>query len=165
MPPIATTGTRATAQIARSPARASGAAASAFDGVSQTGPGAEVVGVCGPGLLERGDRAAEQEAARPCAGGTGIALAEVHPLRSERECGIDVIVDDERDTELRESCSTLDDLVRRPLHPQLHDGGSGCNGSTCRLQIVDERMHLHDVRAFASSVAGSSAASESYSAT
>ena len=85
MPPIATTGTRVRAQIARSPARPSGAAASAFDGVSQI--------------------------------------------------------------------------------PQLHDRGSGCNRAASGFEIGDERMHFHEVRAFASSVAGSSAASESYSAT
>ena len=102
---------------------------------------------------------------RTCPSSTGIVLAEVHAVCTERQRGIDVVVDDERDAELGEPRSTLDDLVRRPLHPQLHDGGSGCNGSACRLEIGDERVHLHDVRAFASSVAGSSAASASYSAT
>ena len=97
--------------------------------------------------------------ARPL--GAAIVLAEMHAVGAERERRVDVVVDDERDTELGEARAALDDLGGRRLHAQLHDGRAGGDRTARRLEIGDERVHLHDVRALASSVAGSSAASAS----
>ncbi len=65
------------------------------------------------------------------------------------------------DRQRAEAEAARDDLVRRRLHAQLHDGRAGVDRLPRRLEVGDDRVHLHVTRARSSSVAGSSAASAS----
>ena len=162
MPPIAITGTRTAAQIARSPSRPDRRRGVRLRRRLPDRPDAEVVGV--RGLSASSSDVTERPSRRPAArarAGSAIVLAEMHAVGAERERRVDVVVDDERDTERVEARAALDDLGGRRLHAQLHDGGAGVDRPARRLEIGDERVHPHDVRALSSSVAGSSAASAS----
>ena len=125
-------------------------------------PGAEIVGVGRARLLERrrpsgraGGRCARARAAPASSWPRCTPSAPSASAASTSSLTTNVTPSSAK------PCAALDDLGRRPLHAQLHDGGAGGDGPTRRLEIGDERMHLHDVRALASSVAGSSAASAS----
>ena len=85
----------------------------------------------------------------------------MHAVGAERERCVDVVVDDERHAEIRKARAARDDLRSRAFDAQLDDGGAGRDGPLGRLEVGDERVHPHAVRALASSVVGSSAASAS----
>ena len=86
----------------------------------------------------------------------------------ERERGLDVVVDDEREPGLAaervDGAADLDQLIGRgALAPQLDHGCTGVARLERPLRVLDERVepHASPMRARPSSVAGSSAASAS----
>jgi hypothetical protein len=86
----------------------------------------------------------------------------VHAVRTQLDRSLDVVVDDEGDAELLEAAAATHDLVGGPaLDAQLHDRRARGDGPARRLEVGDDRVHPHRVRARPSSVAGSSAASAS----
>ena len=77
-----------------------------------------------------------------------------------------MVVDDERDafasTETARRSATLYDIrARRVLEPPLHDGRTTLDRPPRGLEVGDDRVQLHEIRARPSIVAGSSAASAS----
>ena len=157
MPPIATTGTAdrtadgAAGRRARSPAPRRPSTASPRPGRrrgSRPPPRAPA-----PGLATDRPSSSPRAAASSA---PSVALPEMHAVRAERERGGDVVVHDERHSELREAVAALDDVGRRGLHAQLHDRRPGRDRSPRRLEVADERVHSHAVitRALASSVPG-----------
>ena len=100
MPPIATTGTRTTSQIAASPSTPIGVARVGLGRRRPDGAGADVVGALLRGrdrLVDARRRDAEHEADGARELLAPIGSTEVHAVRVERERGLDVVVDDERD--------------------------------------------------------------------
>jgi hypothetical protein len=125
-------------------------------------PDPEVVRVGCERLLERRRRPAEKELGSAGRFRPLVLLPEVHAVRGEGDRGLDVVVHDEGHAELAEAGSGRDRLLRRrALHPQLDDGGSGRNGCARRLEVGDDRVQPHVIRARSSSVSASRAASAS----
>jgi hypothetical protein len=95
-----------------------------------------------------------------------VGAAEMHPVRTEHERRLDVIVHDERDavtcTEASRCAPALDHVhTRRVLQPPLDDCRAALDGEPRGLQLVYEGVQFHEIFARASSVSGSSAASAS----
>src|SRR6266700_4827450 len=83
----------------------------------------------------------------------------------EPDCGLHVVVHDERRRQLPKGPAGFDELVRaRPLASKLDDSRAAGDRDLRRLEILDDRVQPHSTLARASSVSGSRAASASYNA-
>jgi hypothetical protein len=86
----------------------------------------------------------------------------VHAVGPKPDRGLDVVVDDERDAQVAEPSPHLDQLLGRgTFAAELDDSGAPLDGPARRLEVLDECVQLHEIRARSPSVAGSSAASAS----
>jgi hypothetical protein len=90
----------------------------------------------------------------------------MHSVGAEHQRGLDVVVHDERDAVPRAQTArrapSLDDVhAGDVLEPPLHDRRSTFDGDPRGLELVDDRVQLHEIFARVSSVSGSRAASAS----
>src|ERR1035437_4065745 len=111
------TGTPTAAHIRARSRSPSGVAASTFDGVVQTGPTPEEVGVPRFHFLKGCGRTIQDQASLSSDLRTRVALAEVDAVGVKCERGLDVVVDNERCGERPEPEAARDQLVGRYLHP------------------------------------------------
>ena len=166
-PPIATTGTATAAQISRRPSRPIAGSASVLDGVSRPGPRR-----CSPPRPPR--RALPRRSMRRARAGARVpwraqtlrqsGRGALRPPQHQRS--VDVVVHDERDTVTRTEAprraAPFDDIdAWHVLEPPLDHRRSTFDREPRGLELVDECVQPHEIRARPSSVSGSSAASAS----
>jgi len=148
-PPIATTGTETARQIAARPSSPIGKSASGFDGVSHTGPAPMYAAPSCSAATASSTLAADSAA---------VFAPEVHAVRVQLQCRLDVVVHHEQRRQLAERPSALEELFgRRAFHTQLDDGRAILDRAARGLHVVDEDVqpHASSIRTRASSVAGS----------